>query len=187
MFYFDIGIAQRLLGLDIKQWLLNPVQIENQGEIAEQLVAQEILAYSDYHKTCKLYYWHREAKSSNAEVDFVVMKEGEIIPVEVKSSHKGSMKSIQIFLESHANTPYALKNIRSVLLRNMASLLKFLFMRWKAGWQRFRTKRSFFCSSNEENNFHIVFHRVRISPFTLTNTESRSLQCDISTDTAFCG
>lgn len=36
MFYFDIGIAQRILGLDIKQWLLNPLQVANQGTIAEQ-------------------------------------------------------------------------------------------------------------------------------------------------------
>src|SRR5262249_54494565 len=72
VFYFDIGIAQRLLGLDIKQWLLKPVFLLNKGEMAEQFVAQEIVAYSDFHKTPKLYYWHREAKNSNAEVNFVL-------------------------------------------------------------------------------------------------------------------
>jgi len=109
VFYFDIGIAQRLLGLDVKQWLLNPLQLSYQGEIAEQFVAQEIIAYSNFHKSCKLYYWHREAKNSNAEVDFVVMKEGEVVPVEVKSSKKGSMKSLQMFLQSHLNSTYGLK------------------------------------------------------------------------------
>jgi predicted AAA+ superfamily ATPase len=109
VFYFDIGIAQRLLGLDIKQWLLKPMQIANQGEIAEQLVAQEMIAYSDYRKTAKLFYWHREAKSSNAEIDFVVMRKGEIIPIEVKSAQKGSMKSMQLFLDSHANSHYGVK------------------------------------------------------------------------------
>jgi predicted AAA+ superfamily ATPase len=109
VFYFDIEIAQRLLGLDIKQWLLLPFQLSNQGEIAEQFVAQEMIAYSDFHKACRLYYWHREAKNSNAEVDFVVMKEGDIVPVEVKSSQKGSMKSLKIFLESHLNSKYGLK------------------------------------------------------------------------------
>lgn len=109
VFYFDIGIAQRLLGLDIRQWLLKPLQLSNQGEIAEQFVAQEMLAYSDFHKSCQLYYWHREAKSSNAEIDFVTMKEGEIVPVEVKSSKKGRMKSLQLFLDSHPNSTYGLK------------------------------------------------------------------------------
>lgn len=109
VFYFDIGIAQRLLGLDIKQWLLNPLRLSNQGEITEQFVAQEILAYADFHKQPKLFYWHREAKSSNAEVDFVVLKNGEIIPVEVKSGLKGSMRSLHSFLASHPNSKFGLK------------------------------------------------------------------------------
>lgn len=109
VYYFDIGIAQRLLGLDIKQWLLNPLRLSNQGEIAEQFVAQEILAYTSFNKQAKLYYWHREAKNSNAEVDFIVLKNGEIIPIEVKSAHKGSMKSLHLFLESHPNSKFGLK------------------------------------------------------------------------------
>lgn len=109
VFYFDIGIAQRLLGLDIKQWSLNPLKLINQGEIAEQFVAQEMLAYAAPNKKATLHYWHREAKSSNAEVDFIAIKDGQIIPVEVKSAHKGSMKSLQLFLESHPETKYGLK------------------------------------------------------------------------------
>lgn len=109
VFYFDIGIAQRILGLDIAQWIQHPFKISNQGPIAEQLVAQELTAYSDYHKTAKLYYWHREARNSNAELDFVVMKNGHIIPIEVKSSQTGSMKSMQIYLDSHPNSPFGLK------------------------------------------------------------------------------
>ncbi|MHB1946585.1 MAG: ATP-binding protein [Gammaproteobacteria bacterium] len=109
VYYFDIGIAQRILGLDIRQWLLNPLRLSNQGQIAEQFVAQEMLAYADFHKQGKLYYWHREAKSSNAEVDFIVLKNGEIVPVEVKSASKGGMKSMHLFLESHPNSKYGLK------------------------------------------------------------------------------
>ena len=109
VFYFDIGIAQRLLGLYLKQWLLNPSPLSNQGELAEQLVAQEIIAYSDFHKRCKLYYWHREVKNSNAELDFIALKEGSIVPVEVKSSSKGRMKSMQVFLDSHPHSKFGLK------------------------------------------------------------------------------
>lgn len=46
-------------------------------------------------------YWHREAKSSNAEVDFVTVKAGEMVPVEVKSSKKGSMKEIPLYALEH--------------------------------------------------------------------------------------
>jgi predicted AAA+ superfamily ATPase len=109
VFYFDIGIAQRIVGLDVKQWSLNPLRLSNQGEMAEQFVAQEMLAYADFHKQAKLYYWHREEKSSNAEVDFVVLKNGKIIPVEVKSAHKGRMRSLYLFLASHPNSSAGLK------------------------------------------------------------------------------
>ncbi len=109
VFYFDIGIAQRLLGLDVKQWLMNPLRLANQGEMTEQFVAQELLAYADFHKHIKLYYWHREAKSSNAEVDFIVSKDGGIIPIEIKSAHTGSMRSLHLFLDSHPNSKFGLK------------------------------------------------------------------------------
>lgn len=109
IFYFDIGIAQRLLGLDSKQWLLNPLKLSNQGAMAEQFVAQEMLAYEDFQKQAKLYYWHREAKSSHAEVDFIVVKNGEIIPVEVKSAGTGRMKSLYAFLQAHPSSQYGLK------------------------------------------------------------------------------
>lgn len=108
-FYFDIGIAQRLLGLDIHQWLLNPLPLSNQGNMAEQLVAQELIAYSNYRKTAQIYYWHREAKNSNAEVDFIILKGGKLVPIEVKSSKKGSMKSLHMFLASSPNADYGLK------------------------------------------------------------------------------
>lgn len=45
----------------------------------------------------------------NAEVDFLFVKEGNIIPVEVKSGVKGGMKSLKVFLETHPGSPYGLK------------------------------------------------------------------------------
>jgi uncharacterized protein len=47
----------------------------------------------------ELFYWHREAKSSNAEVDYLIDIGTRIVPVEVKSSTKGSMASMYQFLK----------------------------------------------------------------------------------------
>jgi len=38
-------------------------------------------------------YWAREAKSSNAEVDFVTVINGGIYPIEVKSGSGSSLKT----------------------------------------------------------------------------------------------
>ncbi len=89
MFFFDIGLAQRMLGLDTRTWLMTPIKVENIGAITEQLVAQEFLAYHDVKNKLQLYYWHREKRGSNAEVDFVIQHKGKIIPIEVKSAKDG--------------------------------------------------------------------------------------------------
>ena len=108
-FFFDIGLAQRLLGFDAADWFSNPVKWSNAGHIAEQLVAEELIAYAEAHKKAELFYWHREEKNSNAEVDFVTLKNGFIIPIEVKSSVKGRLRSLNLFLERSTNSPYGLK------------------------------------------------------------------------------
>ena len=46
----------------------------------------------------RLFYWHREAKDANAEVDYVVQFGDEILPIEVKSGKRGTMKSLGILM-----------------------------------------------------------------------------------------
>lgn len=109
VFYFDVGLAQRMLGLDLKHWVTAPLEVRHVGAIAEQLVAQEYIAYHFIKSYPELYYWHREEKQSNAEVDFLFLKNGLIVPVEVKSGTRGGYKSIHHFLETHPHSKMALK------------------------------------------------------------------------------
>ena len=109
VFFVDVGLLQRMLGLDLKDWVTQPLDLKLLGGIAEQLVAQEFIAYSKSNAPAELYYWHREEKNSNAEVDFLFVRKGRIVPVEVKSGMKGGMKSLKSFLDSHPNSPRGLK------------------------------------------------------------------------------
>lgn len=109
IFFFDIGIAHRLLGLDLAEWVSQPMNIEYLGSSAEQLVAQEFISYSLPTRQSQLFYWHCENGSSNAEVDFITVQNKKIIPVEIKARVKGGMKSLRIFLQKHPNSPYGLK------------------------------------------------------------------------------
>ena len=47
----------------------------------------------------ELFYWHREQKSSNAEVDYVIQQQEKIIPIEVKSGTEGKLKSLHLFMD----------------------------------------------------------------------------------------
>lgn len=99
MLIFDTGIYQRILGLDIAALLLqNDIDVVNKGNIAELFVGLELLKYSSCYQKTALYYWHREAKNSQAEIDYVLQVQDQIIPLEVKSGTKGAMQSLHLFL-----------------------------------------------------------------------------------------
>jgi uncharacterized protein len=96
---FDTGILQRILGLPIADILLaDTFDMVNKGAIAEVIVGLELLKYASPFTPYPLYYWHRETAGSNAEVDYVVEKNGQIYPIEVKSSKRGSMQSLRQFI-----------------------------------------------------------------------------------------
>jgi hypothetical protein len=97
---FDLGIYQRLLGLDISQHILaKNFDSINKGHIAEIFVGLELIGNDEPQGAPQLYYWHRESRGSNAEVDYVLGKHRTILPIEVKSGSKGQMQSLLLFLK----------------------------------------------------------------------------------------
>lgn len=98
--FFDIGLAQRILGVDVKHLFLNPdITLINKGAIAELFVGLELIAYGDPGQRTRLHYWHREERGAQSEVDYVVSVSNQILPVEVKSGKGGRLFSLQRFLE----------------------------------------------------------------------------------------
>jgi predicted AAA+ superfamily ATPase len=97
---FDTGIYQRILGLDVASLLLkDDIEVINKGNIAELFVGLELLKSNDAYEKTALHYWHREAKNSQAEVDYVIQNQDFIFPVEVKAGTKGAMQSMHLFMD----------------------------------------------------------------------------------------
>jgi len=46
------------------------------------------------------------ARNSTAEVDFLVVIGGDIIPIDVKSGAAGRLRSLHLLMESYPNCPY---------------------------------------------------------------------------------
>ena len=67
------------------------------GMAAEQIVAQELKALSN-EVGKKQKFWVRAKRGSSAEVDFVYIYGGKIIPIEVKNGHNAHLKSIHQFM-----------------------------------------------------------------------------------------
>lgn len=100
MLLFDTGIFLRILNLDLNEFLLsNDFKIINTGNISELFVGLELIKQQSAYQKNNLYYWHRESKSSNAEIDYLLVKENKVVPVEVKAGTKGAMQSMFIFLK----------------------------------------------------------------------------------------
>lgn len=108
--FLDIALVQTILGLDLRAWFLQPQrEFINKGELVEAFVGQELLAYSNPQQRFNLYYWRRNTKGSEAEVDYVIQKDNQVVPVEVKGGAGSTLKSMHLFLESHSATPYGIK------------------------------------------------------------------------------
>ncbi|MFH0898141.1 MAG: AAA family ATPase [bacterium] len=106
----DVAISQKILGLEIGSWILQPLQaFTNKGAIVEAFVGQEILAYTDPRQRAQLYYWQRGTKNSTAEVDYLLQDQENIIPIEVKSGHGTTLRSLHLFLEMHARASYGVR------------------------------------------------------------------------------
>ena len=68
------------------------------GKIAEQIVAQELLAI-DNRVSNSRNFWVRNKKDSEAEVDFVLQFDNKVIPIEVKSGHNAKLRSLHLFMD----------------------------------------------------------------------------------------
>jgi predicted AAA+ superfamily ATPase len=98
--FFDTGLFQRMLGLNLSEFIVSDFNgLINRGQIAETFSCCEMIANHRSDVKPEIYYWHRESRASNAEVDYVVSVQDRIIPIEVKAGTKGQMQSMMIFLE----------------------------------------------------------------------------------------
>ncbi len=94
--FMDIGFVNQFNQIDLIA--LEDLITANEGMLAEQFVAQELLTTHQAYLSPELFYWSREEKSSNAEVDFIIQHKNKIYPIEVKAGKTGTLKSIQVYL-----------------------------------------------------------------------------------------
>ena len=92
LFLCDVGLLGSMAGLSPKS-ILDYDYGTYKGFFAENFVAQELLAMG----TKRLISWQEK----QAEVEFLIDVEGELVPVEVKSGHVTRAKSLGIFREKY--------------------------------------------------------------------------------------
>ncbi|MDR1846878.1 MAG: AAA family ATPase [Bacteroidales bacterium] len=97
LFWLDCGLVNYAANVQKEVFGAKDILDVWRGKIAEQIVAQELLALDDRVSNLRN-FWVRNKKESDAEVDFVLQYDGKVIPVEVKSGHNAKLKSLHLFM-----------------------------------------------------------------------------------------
>jgi len=96
--FLDIGLMNRVMKIDYNEALSHKNLLAiYRGQLAEQFVGQEFATATGK----QLYYWARDAKNSNAEIDYLLQQDGTFIPIEVKDGPSGKLKSLHLYRNSY--------------------------------------------------------------------------------------
>jgi uncharacterized protein len=96
----DSGLCSASLGLSLFQLnSVSEISLINSGGMAEQLVGQLLRTIIPPYISPSLYYWQRKKRGAEAEIDYVIQHENEIIPIEVKAGTTGTLKSLHQYMK----------------------------------------------------------------------------------------
>ncbi len=99
LLFLDIGLLNSRLNVPLDFLSREDLTLVHSGALAEQFVGQELIAASPPGHATDLFYWEREKRGSEAEVDYVLELEGRVIPLEVKAGKTGRLRSLRQFME----------------------------------------------------------------------------------------
>ncbi len=104
IFTLDVGLLTAQSGLGINTILEgDKIFTEFKGALTEQYVLQQLVS-----RQFKPYYWY----SASAELDFLLQKSADIVPIEVKAEENLKAKSLRSFCEKY-NPKHAIRTSMS--------------------------------------------------------------------------
>jgi predicted AAA+ superfamily ATPase len=107
--FLDVGLMNTACGaalLTLEQFQSH--RFLHEGPLAEQFIGQHLLYTQGMHSKPELFYWLREGKSANAEIDYVIQAGNSVVPIEVKAGASGSLRSLHQFVAAY-DTKFAMR------------------------------------------------------------------------------
>jgi predicted AAA+ superfamily ATPase len=96
----DCGLCSASLGLSLHQLTsVSEISLINSGGMAKQLVGQLLRTITPAYIPPSLYYWQRQKKGAEAEIDYIIQYENQVLPIEVKAGTTGALKSLHQFVK----------------------------------------------------------------------------------------
>ena len=104
-YFLDVGLANSIRKIRWKHISsLDNSKLPTLGFMVEQFVAQHLFYQDEGIEEPHLEYWLREGKMRNAEVDFLIEKDLQAIPIEVKAKKSGALRSLHQFVYEKETT-----------------------------------------------------------------------------------
>lgn len=96
LFFLDVGLLAAISELDVRSLLDgNDIFVEFKGALTEQYVCQQLLSETSYNP----YYF--TSPSNRYEINFMIQKGREVIPLEVKAEQNLQSKSLKAYVEKY--------------------------------------------------------------------------------------
>tara|TARA_R110002049_G_scaffold258433_3_gene434179 strand:+ start:4905 stop:6281 length:1377 start_codon:yes stop_codon:yes gene_type:complete len=105
--FLDTGILNHSLNIQGQMLGKSDLCDTFNGAIIPHLVTQELQSLNKL-SSYPPQFWVREKRQSSAEVDLIYTYQDKVIPIEIKSGSKGTLKSLHQFIE-RAGHPYAIR------------------------------------------------------------------------------
>jgi hypothetical protein len=103
----DTGLLNFSAKIQNDYFRVNDLSEVYKGKVIKHLVGQEILS-SKYNVMSELNFWTREKKDAEAEIDYIVLKNNYVIPIEIKAGATGRLRSLLNFMDE-VKHPWAIR------------------------------------------------------------------------------
>lgn len=107
LLHLDIGLVNYQIGMRTDIAMMDDINAVYHGQVGEQIVGQTLLAMNT-RRNANLHYWYREQKGATSEVDYLIVINDRLVPVEVKSGKTGTLRSLHNFMDE-SGSDFALR------------------------------------------------------------------------------
>ena len=98
LLWLDTGLVNYVAGMQEELLFSKDTGELWNGDIAEHIVGQELLGSSVTFGEKRM-FWVRDAKNSQAEVDFLIRYKSHLLPIEVKTGNNAKLRSLHLFMD----------------------------------------------------------------------------------------
>jgi len=98
LLYLDTGLVNYQIGMRTEIAMMDDINAVYHGQVGEQIAGQTLVSLNT-RKNANLHYWYREQKGATSEVDYLMVINDRLVPVEVKSGKTGTLRSLHNFMD----------------------------------------------------------------------------------------